>query len=122
MSECRMLGIVLLGTVLGGGAIGFALYLIRPPGEVSQLSTGSGWTPTLWLGVAIIIATIAVVLAIVAIVSKRLEEGWAAERPASRIAPEQEAMVNSRLVATTPELLAALDAVSAAIAKVRIGP
>ena len=85
MSECRMLGIVLLGTVLGGGAIGFALYLIRPPGEVSQLSTGSGWTPTLWLGVAIIIATIAVVLAIVAIVSKRLEEGWAS---ASRIARE----------------------------------
>ena len=68
MSECRMLGIVLLGTVLGGAAIGFALYLIRP-----SLVAGSGWTPTLWLGVGIIITAICMVLAIVAIVSKRLE-------------------------------------------------
>ena len=80
MSECRMLGIVLAGTVLGGGVIGFALYLMRP-----SLQAGSGWTPTLWLGVGVIITTLCMVLAIVAIVSNRLEEGWGA---ASRIARE----------------------------------
>ena len=69
-TACRMLGIVLAGTVLGGGAIGFALYQMRP-----SLSTGSGWTPIVWLGVGIIITTICMVLAIVAIVSKRLARG-----------------------------------------------
>ena len=70
MSECRMIGITLLSVVVWGGAFGFALYLIR-----LSLSTGSSMV--MWSGVGIIFTATCMVLAIVAIVSKRLEEGWA---------------------------------------------